>query len=504
MPKPEQIDFNYKAVPTAQKFHHDDSFARIIKGPRGSSKSVMSLMEMILRGCRQAPNSQGVRNTKFGVVRNTYSELTNTTLATIKKFLPDPLFSIKGKSPIYVTIQCPGIDENFQPDDTWAIIEAVLVSIDRPEDIKKLLSFELTGIWFNELREISKAAWDQAGMSVGRYPDDAPITWSGIWGDTNPPDDDHWIYALDEERPKGLSFYHQPPALLEKGGEYIPNPEAENIVNLDLGYDYYIRNLPGKTKQWINVYIMGYYGTDQAGKPVYPEYNDTIHCSPEIIQPNIRFPLIVGLDFGLTPVAVFVQKNFRGQALILDELQTWDMGARQFCETILKPHIAEKYKDFDIIYVGDKVGGNQRDQIEKKTVMQVMRKELGIPIRPGRSSVPEVRQEAVRFYLTRMDMGTASFLLSPNCKVVRKGLIGGYKFKRVQISGEERYKSEPDKNKYSHAQDALQDSIMELKGLDVKNKITQTMAEVDYDPMGFGTEKKIKKSKVITQVRAIT
>ena len=40
--------------------------------------------------------------------------------------------------------------------------------------------------------------------------------------------------------------------------------------------------------------------------------------------------------------------------------------------------------------------------------------------------------------------------------MLRKGKIGGYQYKRVQVSGEARYKDKPDKNKYSHPADAEQ------------------------------------------------
>ena len=42
--------------------------------------------------------------------------------------------------------------------------------MDRPEDVKKLLSLELTGIWINEAREIPKSIVDACTMRVGRYP----------------------------------------------------------------------------------------------------------------------------------------------------------------------------------------------------------------------------------------------------------------------------------------------------------------------------------------------
>jgi len=40
--------------------------------------------------------------------------------------------------------------------------------------------------------------------------------------------------------------------------------------------------------------------------------------------------------------------------------------------------------------------------------------------------------------------------------MTRKAFAGGYKYKRLQVSGEERFVDKPDKNKYSHISDAIQ------------------------------------------------
>ena len=40
--------------------------------------------------------------------------------------------------------------------------------------------------------------------------------------------------------------------------------------------------------------------------------------------------------------------------------------------------------------------------------------------------------------------------------MIRKGKIGGYQYKRVQVKGDDRYRDKPDKNKYSHPADAEQ------------------------------------------------
>lgn len=52
--------------------------------------------------------------------------------------------------------------------------------------------------------------------------------------------------------------------------------------------------------------------------------------------------------------------------------------------------------------------------------------------------------------------GEPGFLIHPDCKVTRKGMQGGYAFKRTGIAGEERFRDTPDKNRFSHPCEAGQ------------------------------------------------
>ena len=52
--------------------------------------------------------------------------------------------------------------------------------------------------------------------------------------------------------------------------------------------------------------------------------------------------------------------------------------------------------------------------------------------------------------------GEPGLLLSPHCRVLRKGFAGGYHYARVRMSGDDRYHDRADKNEFSHPHDALQ------------------------------------------------
>jgi len=52
--------------------------------------------------------------------------------------------------------------------------------------------------------------------------------------------------------------------------------------------------------------------------------------------------------------------------------------------------------------------------------------------------------------------GEPGFLIHPDCKITRKGMQGGYMFKRVKVAGDERFRDQPDKNRFSHPCEAGQ------------------------------------------------
>jgi hypothetical protein len=78
--------------------------------------------------------------------------------------------------------------------------EVIFVALDTPADVAKLLSMELSDAWINEAREVPKAILDGLTGRVGRYPAvrDGGCHEAQILMDTNPPDTDHWWYALAE------------------------------------------------------------------------------------------------------------------------------------------------------------------------------------------------------------------------------------------------------------------------------------------------------------------
>lgn len=453
--------WNYAAEPTLVKFHACDDFVRALMGPYGSGKSSGCCAEIVLRANRQKP-FRGVRRTRWAIVRNTYPELKSTTINTWQIWMPDAVCRMTYGSPIEGRARYP------LADGTTVDLHIYFLALDKPKDVKKLLSLELTGVYFNEVREIPKVIFDAASGRVGRYPAKrmGGASWRGIICDTNPPDTDHWFYRLFEvDKPVLITddghiirfrLFKQPGGLMRTAdGKIMPNPKAENIQNLDDGYNYYYQQIVGKTDDWIKVYVFGQYGQVMEGKPVYPEYKEELHYPDKIIEPMRGLPMVIGFDFGLNPSAAFIQFEPMGKLVVVDELCSDDMGLRQFVRDIFRPHVMAHYFDMILSIVGDPAG-EQKSQTDERTCYQILEEE-GYHGQPVYTNAWIPRRDALSKYMLRQD----GFAVSAKCKVIRAGLLGKYYYDRVRVvSEDERFHDTPAKNFHSHIMNALEYAAM--------------------------------------------
>lgn len=450
----------------AMAFHQDDSFVRGLMGPVGSGKSSAACMEILLRAMQQAPGPDGVRRSRWAAVRNTYGELKSTTIKTWTDWF-DGMQTMKWDTPIVSTVSLPDMG-----DGTSMELEVLFMALDRPDDANKLKSLELTGGWMNEASELEKAVLDVLTSRVGRFPSlrHGGPSWTGVIMDTNPPDDDHWYHDLAEvSKPENYAFFRQPGALYrvmdKKSKDYLkykPNPLAENIKNLKDGYAYYTRQLGGKTDDFIKVFILGEYGSTMHGKPVYPEFVESVHISTKKLQAIPGLPLVLSFDFGLTPACVFSQMSPKGQLLVLKELVAEDMGIRQFYTDVVLPTINNEYPNFRLEGVGDPAGIN-RSQTDEKTCYEEL-ESLGFTVEPADHNEFVGRRESVVFFLNRISSSGPGILIDPDCRMLIKGFRGGYRYERLKVSGSAMYKDRPAKDKFSHPHDALQYGCMRHRG----------------------------------------
>ena len=421
------MTFTYEAPKTVGRFMLCDEFVRGIMGPIGSGKSTGCVMEVYKRCVSQRRGPDGVRRSRWVVVRNTYRELNDTTVKTFLAWFPEGRHGSMDWQDMLYTWKFGDVEA-----------EVMFRALDRPQDVKKLLSLEATGFWFNEAREIPKAVVDMATGRVGRYPSmkDGGASWFGIILDTNPPDTDHWWYRIfEEDRPSGWRVFKQPSALAE---------DAENIANLPA--NYYRNLMAGKREEWIKVYVQGQYGFVLDGKPVFPEYVDGLHCREFDLDP--RLPLFAGIDFGLTPAAAIGQRDIVGRWRWRHEIVTEHMGAKRFGEQ-MQAFIAQHLPGYDFEAITGDPAGTGESQADESTPFQMLNA-CGIQAKPAHTNDPTLRRESIAVPMGRLVDGEPGFLIHPDMRTARKGFSGGYHFARVQVAGDERYHDKPVKNFYSH------------------------------------------------------
>ena len=458
-------DFKYKPDGKVVKaFMKDDTFFRGLRGPVGSGKSVSCCVEIFRRALAQERNQKGLRRSRWAIIRNTNPQLKTTTIKTWLDWFPESDWGRFTWSVPYT--------HNIKKGDLE--LEVIFLALDRPEDVKKLLSLELTGIWINEAREVPKSIIDACTMRVGRFPSmrDGGATWTGVIADTNAPEEDHWWPIMSGEvpvpdhipreqakmlvKPDNWSFYTQPSGMLERqddDGEvidYSRNDLAENAKYMRK--DYYDNLIRGKTKSWIDVYVMNRLGSIQDGKPIYQMFARDTHVASEEVPIASGLPVYVGLDFGLTPAATIGQK-VRGRWLIQAELVAFDMGIVRFAE-VLREELSTRFCEASEVFIYGDPSGDFRAQTDESTPFHILRG-AGLKAFPAPSNSVDLRLESVSSQLTKMTEGKPAFLIDPRCQQLIKGFEGGYQYRRMEVSGE-RYADKPDKNMYSHIHDALQ------------------------------------------------
>jgi len=450
----------YIPSPTAAKFHDTDSFVNLVIGPYGSGKSTMCIHHIVRNACAMPAWSNGRRKSRWAIVRNTSGELYSTTLQTWLAWFGE-LGDIRKRQKPMLTYE-----HTFNDGNGIIELELIFIALDREEDLRKIKSLEVTGAYINELSEVPQGALSHfKGRVNHRYPSRAFCSdpyWSGIIADTNPPDVDHWIFRdFETKQLDSYRIFHQPPGLLrDEDGNWFQNKDCDNAQNL--ASDYYTKLAEGQTEDFVKVFCLGEYGSVGFGKKVYPEYNDDLHSVARIdaIQGE---PIHLGWDFGLTPACIVVQMSPRGQFRVLKEYTSEDMGIRTFAKGVVLPGLQ---RDFPYCKIGISRGdpsGTAGDMIMEELSCIGELCSLGIDTAPARSNDLEPRIGSVRYFMNTMVDGHPGFIVSrEGAPQLRRGFVKDYCFRRLSVSGEERYREVPHKNASSHPHDAAQYIAMEF------------------------------------------
>lgn len=455
---------------TAQAFHASPALVRGIMGPVGTGKSSTCINELLMLALEQMPGVDGVRRTRGAAIRNTYGELKTTTIKSWQDWVPEAICPFVYDSPIRATMK---VRVRHQGKLSPVELEMFFVSMDKPKDVRKLKSLDLTVAWLNEASELDKGVLDKAIERIGRYP---PKFLGGgrrytVIMDTNPMDEDHWWHRLAEiEKPTGFQFFRQPAPLIKIGkgakARYLPNAAAGYTHVQAKGIEYWLDLIPGKAESYINTMVLGQYGSNIDGKPIYEEFNSDVHEASEPIRPLRGVPLVIGIDGGLTPAALITQLTPSGRLVALDEVVATRAGMKQFVGAQLWPFLRNRYPrmDYDIVFDPTlETPDNSDIESSPAKVLDA----AGLPGVGAATNDWETRRDALAGYMLRMVDGGPGLLVSPTCRVFLAGLRGKYRYKRMEVGvsgGMPIYSDKPVKDFYSHIQDAGQYAAMHASG----------------------------------------
>lgn len=443
------VDVNYTPAPIAKAFIKSRKKIKIIKGPVGSGKSVACLMD-IVRECKlQAPMEDGIRRSRWAIIRNTNQQLMDTTFKSWLQWFPD---GAAGRWRVS--------DKTFflKFDDVYA--EILFRPLDTAEDLKRLLSLELTSAYFNEFREIDPTIFKGVRTRVGRYPavKDGGATNPHIIADTNPPDIDSWLYnvleGFDSDYKHLLGVFSQPSGL---------SPEAENLEWLPQNYYQDLMIGEAKNSDFVNVYVHGNYGKSNLGKPVHSLFSEHTHTASGM-NPEDRILTVIGMDFGLTPAAVFKQIDGWGRIRTFDAVWSQDSYLEKFIENQVMPLISRRYANCPIYVMGDPSGKARGQGLGESCFDVIEGFGLAFEKPDNISNDPGIRMGATDHFLAKLagDGESAYQVDKKNCDHLVKALRGGYRF---NMKRNKTFDATVDKqNPYSHVAEANQYGDMFYRG----------------------------------------
>ena len=420
-----------------------DKFQSFIVGPVGSTKTTASIMKIATEAKRVAACKDGVRRSRCAVIRNTRQMLYDTTIPDFLKWFPDGLAGTFQKTESRFILRFDDVE-----------CEVLFRGLDDANDVRRLLSLQLTFGMMDEFREIHPDVFNALTGRLGRYPDQTmngvgPCDDKGkqihkVWGATNPPDADTFWEELLSNPPVNAHVTIQP------SGQA---PEADWVQFLPDGY--YDNLCHGKSEDWIDVYVHGKFGRSLSGQPVFRCFNRETHVAKEV--PNVlTSTVMIGVDAGLNPSATIGQGTYDGRLVIHSSItgNEGGMGALRFCREKLKPLLANKFAGLQTIVIIDPAAF-QRAQTDERCVADIFKAE-GFAVKPAKTNSISARLAACESYMTRTVGEKPAILVSPEADLLIKAWGGKYRYK-VSTKGER-----DDKPEKSHPWSDIADSAQYL------------------------------------------
>lgn len=406
-------ELKYEASPTCADFIRSRAPHKILAGPVGGGKTSACIMAILLNAIEQEPDFDGIRRTRHLIIRQSVPMLKTTTIKSWLDWVPDGVFGrwLSSDKTFYLKF-----------DDVEA--EILFMSLEDAADIRKLLSLETTTAFFNEFKEVNPDIVDGliGTKRIGRYPSrkQGPgATYPCILADTNMPAMDTFHQQVMDGEIGDWVTFKQP------GGR---SENAENLKFLPAGY----YDVAGLSEEYVKTMIDVEYGTSREGLPVFrstfiPSFHIAATALTHINSPT--YPLLIGMDAGLTPAAIIGQNTPSGRVHILAECFVEpknSMGMERFLITRLLPLLRGRFAGCPVQCIIDPAA-KIRAQAAEETVFQIIKKHF-LPVTTAPTNDPELRVGSAEILFGRQVEGKAVVLIDAGCTKLIATLKHGYKY----------------------------------------------------------------------------
>lgn len=479
----------YYAGPVARAYENDFRHKlAFIAGPTGGGKTFASLRKYQKTALVQHPSAiDGIRRAKIGCLGPSYPVLHRTVIQSYKRLYPEGKGSkYEGSNNRQLSHHYKGVHRDFPFE-----LEVEFIAIQDLDYDEIFRGTEFTAFHFPEADTAQAMdAISYAQNRVGRaylehVPDGMQLAYQGVYGDSNTPVIGSWFHelfylGLEDEKSKEISksrILYKQPAGYDPDAADGWGAGAENRRMLERSSKTYYRDkaeemaVNGDGEAKVKRLLRCIPTSDMFGQPVHVSFNADVHCTSMLLRPDPGARVVIGVDVGLTPGAVFMQKTLTGQWRAFYEIAptTGAMDAQELGGRI-KYVLEEMFGGAPggaVIFADP--AGNNRSQIDKKlTAIKVVAQASGVPVLPAPSNDPMVRITAGERVLKRAWSDTdgriqrGMVISRTGCPMLVRALGGGYGYKKRH--GE--VKPEIDKGKLSHIAEAWQYGLLGAEGVE--------------------------------------
>ena len=442
---PDGVKFLESAGPISDAFIMATEPVAAINGPVGSAKTTASIKKCINEATRIWPWDNGRRTYVPYIYRVKYDLLWKATIPSWRKIFPEGFGDWVGSSPRSATHTIDWDDE-FGPVRMTVHFQAFGEAAD-PEDLRGV---EPTDAYLNEIDTMPEGLFIAISGRVARTPTRNVLRRPGrVFGDLNAPDVTNWTYRdFWEDPPNGYRLYRQPGGL---------HPMAENPKGA--GPDYY-HDIIGKNEKrpwYVRRMVHNKPGFTRDADVVYPVYDDDRHLSLKPLEYLPALPVIVGIDGGGTPAAIYMQETPGGQLRILQEVALESSGPIALSRAMQSVEAA-RFRKAEFYTVCDPAMDAGKDT-EEGSDRARLSKLLGRPVHLARTNDPDRRHEPLADKMRfTIDDGSPGFLLDPSCRRLRRGFSQTFQYHRIRGTNE---RGRVVKNPDSHPCEAAEYGAME-------------------------------------------